>query len=227
MAQYTDGMVLLIRGISTHGKDSLYRANQAGDLNVVHSSIPRGGYCSFVSSKSTGLSWVSFDSLYRGSRQRRNVFDALIKNKFVRFAFANKLKNQVAERYGVTLQWIDDHKDQLIQDEHHKNRINPTVQNYRDDLIATAAHERSIDPEVFIHDVAQAIKDHPYLIITDYRNPNECIFVKRLCEVINIPFYTIEMIRPLTNVAVELSASEHYIDNSLPDIIMCSTEDYE
>lgn len=220
----TERLVLLIRGVTKHGKDSLLKANHASDLRVVHSNAKRGGYASFISSKSTGYSWVVTDSIHRGLTNRRLVLEALSTHKFTQFSFARKLKAQVAERYDVSLQFIEDNKDKPIIEHHLKHRVNTSIVTYRDDLIATAKYERDIDPDVYVRDVAEVIIQHKFVMITDYRNPNEYNFVRNLCTEHDIPFYTIEMIRPLEYTQGEDSPSEHYLDKSIPDIIMCSTE---
>lgn len=216
--------MLLVRGLTKHGKDSLLKANHAGDLRVVHSNSARGGYASFVSSADTGYSWVCFNGMYRGPSDRKIVFDALSKHKFTKFSFARKLKLQVAERYSVSLDFIEENKDMPLLEEHIPFRVNPEVRTYRDDLIATAEYERSIDPEVYVRDVEGCILRNDFVMITDYRNPNEFTFVNDLCMKIKVPFFTVEMIRPLPYTQGEDSPSEHYIDSFIPNIIMCSTE---
>lgn len=217
-------MVLLVRGLTKHGKDSLLKANHAGDMRVVHSNSARGGYASFVSSASTGYSWVSFNGMYKGPSDRKIVFDALSRHKFTKFSFARKLKLQVAQRYSVSLDFIEENKDNPLLEEHIPFRFNSSVHTYRDELIVTAKYERSIDPDVYVRDVESCILENDFVMITDYRNPNEFTFVNDLCLEQQIPFFTVEMIRPLPYTQGEDSPSEHYIDRFIPDIIMCSTE---
>lgn len=131
-----------------------------------------------------------------------------------RLAFADVLKEMVAEEYGFPLFWT--------RTEIGKQTKLPCGFTVRELLIKRGQEirEEMKDPGFFARGVASKFSNYPnYIVITDWRLPCEYDVVHEACRVYGRQFLTIRVEREgLTNSPIEDQTTEHQLDTWAFDI---------
>lgn len=133
---------------------------------------------------------------------------------FKRFAFADSLKETVAEKYGVAL-------DILNSQEGKKQVCAANGKTWREILISEAAAEREKDPDVFAEMTALAIiaAGVKRIVLTDWRYPNEYSVIRRMFP--NAVISTVHVLRQdQGGVSPVIDVSEYYLKDHRPDWVV-------
>jgi hypothetical protein len=135
----------------------------------------------------------------------------------VRVAFADPLKQEVAERYGVPINapkeaklWVSEITGDLV--------------SARDLYIAWGAYRRSQDPDYWCKKGAELVMKAPgTAVVTDWRFVNEGMyFDKRFPDLI-----TVRLFRSAVPIPPEDIESEHQLDGATTDyLLVTSQEDF-
>jgi hypothetical protein len=133
---------------------------------------------------------------------------------FTRFAFADALKETVAEKYSVNIS--------VLHSQEGKRQIcAANGKTWREILISEAAAEREKDPNVFAEMTALAIiaTGAKRVVLTDWRYPNEYSVIRRMFQ--NAVITTVHMIRQdQGGVSPVIDISEYYLKDHRPDWVV-------
>lgn len=131
-----------------------------------------------------------------------------------RFAFADALKEMVAEKYGVDIV--------VLHSQEGKRGVCPANgKTWREILIAEAAAAREEDPGVFARATAHSISvsGAQRIVLTDWRYPNEYSIVREAFPDATITTVCVlregqEMVSPVADI------SEYLLDSHIPDWVV-------
>ena len=133
---------------------------------------------------------------------------------FKRFAFADALKEMVAEKYGVDIAV-------LHSQEGKRGVCAANGKTWREILISEAAAEREKDPDIFAKMTAVAIgaAEARRVVLTDWRYPNEYSIIREAFP--NAVITTVHMIRQdQGGVSPVIDVSEYYLKDHRPDWVV-------
>jgi len=198
---------VLICGYLGHGKDFL--ADRFFDLQIFdHYSI-----------------WSNSPKLSR--RVKKFLTYKFLKKVYSlqRVTFATPLKEDVAAMLSMTVEELNDKKEQLLPQDHgyqfQTAKIKKIPENeltYRHILIDYGAAKREIDPDYWIKLAAKNCTEDHIAVITDYRFPNEANIGKYLGlnpkRQIKIRVHRVSIPIPPFSLP-----SEHELDNDIPDFL--------
>ena len=131
-----------------------------------------------------------------------------------RFAFADALKEMVAEKYGVDI-------SVLHSQEGKKLVCAANGKTWREILISEAAAAREKDPDIFAKMTAVAIaaEEVRRVVLTDWRYPNEYSIIREAFP--NAVITTVHMIRQdQGGVSPVMDVSEYYLKDHRPDWVV-------
>ncbi len=187
-ASISSPRVILICGYRRHGKDTLYRVTSGQDTQS------------------------KFDEYYLNDcLDHEKVFGAKT-STYVRIAFADTLKEDVAEVLGVTVEFLEENKDRPLRHAYTFDYLEPEKQDaptYRDVLINQSARRKSGNPsyypqKAFEKFLGVAPEKNVVLVVTDWRFDIEYEYacgafgeenvstVRVFNPTIGIPYYDIE-----------------------------------
>lgn len=127
-----------------------------------------------------------------------------------RIAFADSLKEDVHRKYGFVAD--DSNKDQVfVFDPETGELVAPRTLYIRE-----AKRCRDLDPDYFTKRALDGARVDKSIIITDFRNPNELEYVKKL----NPNIITARIFRKSVEIPNKSITSEHYLDDILTDLVI-------
>lgn len=134
----------------------------------------------------------------------------LVIRNVTRVAFADKLREEVNKSLNIIEEFdYDTFKEIVVQD----------GKTYRDILIEHAAYRRNQDPDYWVKQINIVGES----MITDWRYPNELLYLSKHCKAITIRLFRSEVPIPPSDVI-----SEHQLDNTVTDFLLVpNEEDFE
>lgn len=126
---------------------------------------------------------------------------------FRRAAFADSLKTIVSQKYGIPIAWL--------HDQEKKQEKAPDGRTWRKILLDTAIVYRETNPDIFAELCCQEIRNgsegaqNQYIVITDWRYPNELATVVRLFP--DATIYTCWVKRAKQTISPVNDASEYLL----------------
>lgn len=160
--------------------------------------------------------WILHKSRNYDSPQNDEIMLNLAKNKINRIAFADILKDEVIDKYGLNL---DNTKNKDLK----QYTVNNDLLSFRDLCIKHALLNKKQDPEYYAKKII--IKEDYINIITDLRFLVELNYLKRLIITKNINLITLRLYRDnmvIPDINIE---SEHELDNIETDYLCLLSND--
>jgi hypothetical protein len=143
---------------------------------------------------------------------------------YVRFAFADVLKQMVAEKYGADIS--------LFHSQEGKKQICPeTGKTWRQMLIDEGASRREKDPDIYVKKLVENIEKTPLcdrrrIVITDWRYPNELEYIENSTLAGTYQLRKLHIISPNRPITFD-DPSEHALDYRIDDPVLINRDTIE
>lgn len=183
--------IYLMCGYRRTGKDTLYNILSLGDSN---NSFP----------------WKIY-----GKEKGGNTF-IIDRSRIIRFGFADALKEEVFNIYGIPKNIPDLEKDV----KRYRHYLTGEIISARDAYIEYGANKRKEDIDYWCKKITNIPKGICSCIVTDWRFINEVEYVSSNFHTITIRLYRSEVEIPPKDVV-----SEHSLDNYLTDYLFVRDEE--
>ena len=181
--------------------------------------------------------WEVFEGEPRSREKLQNLLHASV--PVYRESFAGPLKKEVATVVGLNLQELEERKEDPLPESlrdalsSQYNLREYTPPTYRSILIEHGSNARARNPDHWVEALLATVNEHLkggscIVLITDLRFTNELALLQKYCkENSQSSLLTARVYRSCVPIPPSNIPSEHDLDTSLTDLLLCPSEDAE
>lgn len=187
-------------------------------MPLLVSGYKRMGKDTFYNNVASGVYLDSIYDFYILPTDRSCMFRMFLTKHGKRHAFADPLKYEVAQYLGVSIERLEEIKDEIMCTPYLFRTFVPSIYATNRDLMKDIANaNRIVDENYYARPVARSVG--PFDFITDHRYPNE---TKEITNVWPLCTMTARVIREGVPVPALDDISERGLDNEVPEVLITS-----